>query len=186
MDINKNSSIMLAKSFSLNVNEDNISTAGFLSKRRFIARIPILLLLIFLICALSLFADELNGIVKTVLITLSVSFFTQIVIFCFNTVRMAKKEAELPVNKNNQGQIYFYRDKLIYNDKTATYVLKYVFIKKAFETKDYFYLIVSRNKTFPVPKNGFMFPDEISVVTKLLEVKLENRFKNQSVRIDKK
>ncbi|MCL2052875.1 MAG: YcxB family protein [Oscillospiraceae bacterium] len=94
-------------------------------------------------------------------------------------VTIAKEEAEYPFYKDAQCQIYFYGDRVLYSDKCTTSVISYSHIIKAFETKDYFFLYVTERKMFAIPKKGFMFPDEMPTVVRLLEVNVKGNFKKE-------
>ncbi len=169
--------IMIAKVFSGNVAKDNINSTVFFMKPKIIFFFIFVTVFTVLMIAFKIFY-ELNLYTWIAFAVLAALAFYNISAYIY-AVLTIHKNSKYPVNTNNQGQFFFYRDRFIFSDKTCTTVIKYKYVDKAFETKFYFFIYVSNDKIYAVPKSGFMFPDERAVLSKFLSVKLEKKYKKR-------
>lgn len=169
--------IMIAKVFSQNVGKDNINATAFFMKSKVLFCFIFLAVFVVSIIALKLFYEYNLYTIITLAIIAALAIYN--ISVCIYASVSAHKSTRFPINTNNQGQFFFYRDRFIFSDNTSTDVIKYKYVDKAFETKFYFFIYISNDKIYAAPKSGFMFPDERDVLSKFLSAKLENKYKKR-------
>lgn len=85
------------------------------------------------------------------------------------------KSMENAYSAGNGDNYRFYSDRLADRSNFSLEVVPYSFILDAYETEDYFFIFISSNKAFIIPKNCFVWGDPTGFRIMLSE-KLWNRF----------
>ncbi len=111
--------------------------------------------------------------------TLNTFLFLSIPLLIFLTYNTTKKTVretlQSPMLINNVNRFLFYQDCMENIDNQSRTVVFYNQFINAYETDEYFYLFIEKNRAFIIGKYGFTYntPEEMR---KLLTIKLGNRF----------
>ncbi len=103
-------------------------------------------------------------------------FIPLFIFFTYITTRKAiRATLQSPMLINNVNRFLFYQDCMENIDNQSRTVVFYNQFINAYETDEYFYLFIEKNRAFIIGKYGFTYntPEEMR---KLLAIKLGNRF----------
>lgn len=89
--------------------------------------------------------------------------------------KFTKDSLAAPIHCSNVNRFVFYQNCFEIFDNYSRVTLPYNMLVESYETKEYFYLFIEKNRAFIIGKYGFTYntPEEMR---KLLTIKLGNRF----------
>lgn len=113
--------------------------------------------------------DYVSAFVSLVIVILIPIFFN------FMIKKSGKLSSDAPFLSGNVNNNKFYQDYLVNKDFHTMSVIPYTMVVEAHETAEYFFIYITKQQAFIIPKSSFIYntPEEMR---KLLRIKLGGRF----------
>lgn len=113
--------------------------------------------------------DYVSAFISLVIVILIPIFFNSMI------KKSGKISSEAPLFSGNVNNNKFYQDYFVNKDFHTMSVIPYTMVVEAHETAEYFFIYITKQQAFIIPKSSFIYntPEEMR---KLLQIKLGGRF----------